>query len=316
MVILTTYAAVSAALLLTGVYGQNARPRPASLVDPRTAFARNFTLPDPSFPGLQTDIEPVPDCGEESYVGNGRLRGRRALITGGDSGFGRMAAIAWAREGADIAINYLGVEQSDAESLRDVIESTTNSTVYLIPGNIRNETFCNQLVETAAERLGGLDILFNNAGYSQAYYNFTDIRTATFVQTAETNIYAPFWLTRAAVPLMPPGSSIIFTSSAQISSPNYFLSDYGASKAWLAAFTRALSAGLTRNYGIKVNAVTPPLTLTPFVPAQGLNTTQALQAAGTTPMGRIMQPVEMAPLLVAMVEGGSSYTTGAVLGWD
>lgn len=262
-----------------------------------------------------TDIEPRPDCGEDSYVGSGRLTGRHALITGGDSGIGRSAAIAFAREGADIAINYLGVEQSDADSLRELIESTTNSSIYLIPGDIRNETFCNQLISTAAERLGGLDILYNNAGYGRRSANISSMTTENFIQTAETNIFAPFFLTRAAVPLMQPGSVILFTSSAMVRLPNYYLAAYAASKAWLATFAEALAVGLTLERGIRVNAVQPPMVLSPFLSTQGMSTEEGTTAAASSPWGRIMQPVEIAPLLVSLVESSASYSSGMVLGW-
>jgi NAD(P)-dependent dehydrogenase (short-subunit alcohol dehydrogenase family) len=317
MVALSLLAAVSAASVLTsGANAQTANSDSDHLVDPRRAHSPSFTLPEPyTFPGLMTDIEPQPDCGENSYVGNGRMRGRRALITGGDSGIGRTAAIAWAREGAAaVTINYLPGEQSDAESLRDVIESTSNASIYLMPGNLRNESFCSQLVENAAERMGGLDLLFNNAGTGAAFVNFTDLTTEEFMRTAETNIFAPFWLSRAAAPLMPPGSDILFTSSAMAPTPAPNLAHYAASKAWIRAFSNAIAQILMAD-GIKVNSIAPPLVLTPLVSTQGLSAEQAQMAAASQAVGRIAQPVELAPLLVSIVENAATYTYGVWWGW-
>jgi NAD(P)-dependent dehydrogenase (short-subunit alcohol dehydrogenase family) len=272
----------------------------------------NFTLPGPpgSFPVLQSDFEVPPDCGETSYVGTGRLRGRRALITGGDSGIGRAVAIAFAREGADVVINYLPEEQTDADDVVSIIESTTNSSIFTIPGDLRNETFCEELVAEAADRLGGLDILINNAGYGRAHPNLTSVTTDSFRRTIQTNIFAPFWLTRAAVPLLPPGSSIVFTSSLITQQPPYVTADYAATKAFLLTYSQALAGGLLRSHGIKVNSVRPAIVLSPFLTSQGQTTEEANAVGAQLPMRRIQHPVDIAPQFVALVDNDSAYTAG------
>lgn len=259
---------------------------------------------------MQSDFETPPDCGETSYVGSGRLRGRRALITGGDSGIGRAVAIAFAREGADVVINYLPAEQSDADDVAAIIESTTNSSIYGIPGDLRNETFCEELVHEAADLLGGLDILINNAGYGHISPNISSLSTESFRRTIETNIFAPVFLTRAAVPLLPPGSSIVFTSSLIFQTPPYQLADYAATKAFLLTFAQGMAVGLMPEAGIRVNAVRPGIILSPFLPTQGQTTEMAMQAGSGTPLGRIQHPIDIVPQFMALVVNDSSYTTG------
>lgn len=279
-------------------------------MDARTRFSPNITLPPPGFPVLQSSFETPPDCGETSYVGSGRLRGRRALITGGDSGIGRAVAIAFAREGADVVINYLPGEESDAEEVVEVIESTTNSSIYRIPGDLRNETFCEELVHEAADLLGGLDILINNAGYGRMSPNISSLSTESFRRTIETNIYAPVFITRAAVPLMPPGSSIVFTSSLIFQTPPYQLADYAGTKAFLLTFAQSIGMGLMPEAGIRVNAVRPGIVYTPFLPTQGQTTEHALRAGASSPLGRVQHPVDIVPQFVALVGNDSSYTYG------
>ncbi|KAK5046055.1 hypothetical protein LTR84_008512 [Exophiala bonariae] len=297
-----------AAGLLSLVQGQNSDE--SVLIDPRTRLSSNITLPAPGSPILQSDFEIPPDCGETSYVGSGRLRGRRALITGGDSGIGRAVTIAFAREGADVVINYLPEEQSDADDVVSVIEATTNSSIYIIPGDLRNETFCKELVHNAADLLGGLDILINNAGYALASPNITSLTTESLTRTIETNVFAPVFLTRAAVPLMPPGSSIVFTASLIIESPSYLMADYGGSKAFLLTFAQSMAAGLMAEAGIRVNAVRPAITYTPFLSSQGQTAEGAMRIGAATPLGRVRHPVELVPQYMALVGNDPGYTTG------
>ena len=287
------------------------------LRDPRELYLQNVTLPPPyrlGNTGLQSEFDPPPDCGEDSYVGSGRLAGRRALITGGDSGIGRAVAIAFAREGADVTINYLPDEQSDAEDVRSIIESTTDSRVFTLPGDIRNETFCEQLVADAAVQMEGIDILINNAGWTQLAPNITTLSTEVFRRTLETNVFAPFYITRAAVPYMPPGSSIVFTASRIVESPPYEGATYASTKAFLATYSRALAFGLMQQNGIRVNAVAPGIVYTPFLPTQGLVSEIANDRVGTLPMGRVAQPVEVATLYVGLVENAQTHAYGAV--WE
>jgi NAD(P)-dependent dehydrogenase (short-subunit alcohol dehydrogenase family) len=182
----------------------------------------------------------------------------------------------------------------------------------MIPGNLRNETFCNELVDKAADLMGGLDILINNAGYGRMAPNITSRTTEMFVQTIETNIYAPFFLTRAAVPLMPPGSSIIFTSSLIYSQPAYQLADYASSKAYLTNFATALAAGLMPEAGIKVNVVRPSIVLSNFLTSQGQTTEQAAATSEMLPLTRIQHPVDIAPQYVAMVMDDGSYASAGM----
>ncbi|VFS74178.1 Uncharacterized oxidoreductase yghA [Raoultella terrigena] len=218
---------------------------------PRPPFADQPQTP----PGLASEMLPVPDHGEESYVGSARLSGKRALITGGDSGIGRAVAIAFAREGADVAINYLPEEEADAEEVIALIEAAGRKAVA-IPGDIRSESFCEALVEKAARELGGLDILVNNAGRQQYCDSLAELTTADFDATFKTNVYAPFWITKAALRHLKEHSAIINTSSVQAFKPSPILFDYAQTKASLVAFTKSLAKQLGPK-GIRVNAVAP-----------------------------------------------------------
>ena len=191
-----------------------------------------------------------------------------------------------------------------------VIQNTTDSQIFTIPGDLRSQEFCESLVDEAAEVLGGLDILVNNAGYTRAALNLTSIRTEDFIRTMETNTYAPFFLTRAAIPLLPPGSHILFTSSQIWQNPPYFNADYAASKAWVSIFGQALASGLLTANGIKVNVVRPGLTLTNLLSTQGIDTEMAQTQGASRPLGRIQQPIEIAPLYVDMVASNSSFAAG------
>ncbi len=214
------------------------------LQNPRTEFPRPpFPRQEQPWPGLASRMEPRPDHGETSYRGTGRLTGRRALITGSDSGIGRAAAIAYAREGADVAINYLSVEEPDAREVIELIRAEGRNAVA-IPGDIRDQDFCQSLVEEAADELGGLDILVNNAARQTAQPSIEDISTDQFDATMRTNLYAMFWITKAAIPLLPEGASIINTASVVAYDPPKMLLDYSTTKAGIIAFTQALAKQL------------------------------------------------------------------------
>lgn len=209
-------------------------------------------------PGLASEMKPLPDHGETSYIGSGKLAGKKALITGGDSGIGRAVAIAYAREGADVAIGYLPEEESDAAAVIALIQAEGRKAVA-IPGDIRVESFCDTLVEKAVAELGGLDILVNNAGRQQYCESIEQLSTAAFDATFKTNVYAPFWITKAALRHLSAGAVIINTSSVQAFKPSEILLDYAQTKACNVAFTKSLAQQLGPR-GIRVNAVALALT--------------------------------------------------------
>ncbi|WP_034944299.1 SDR family oxidoreductase [Erwinia oleae] len=261
-------------------------------------------------PGLASKMIPVPDHGEKSYRGSGRLAGRKALITGGDSGIGRAVAIAYAREGADVAISYLPEEESDAAEVIALIEAEGRRAVAL-PGDIRSESFCQQLVSDAVSKLGGLDILVNNAGRQQFNESIRTLSTEDFDATFKTNVYAMFWITKAAVDHLPRGASIINTSSVQAYSPSAILLDYAQTKASIVAFTKALAQQLGKE-GIRVNAVAPGPYWTPLQSSGGQPQEKVQQFGASAPLGRPGQPAEIAPLYVTMASNESSYSSGQV----
>lgn len=221
-------------------------------------------------------------------------------------------AIAFAREGADVVINYLPEEESDASEVVSVVQQTTDSQIFTVPGDLRSESFCNELVDEAARLMGGLDILISNAGYTRAALNITSITTEDFVRTMETNIYANFFLTRAAIPILPPGSNIIYTSSQIQQNPPYFNADYAGSKSWVITWGQALASGLLAESGIKVNVVKPGLTMTNLLSTQGINTEQAQAQGEIRQLGRIQQPIEIAPQFVDMAASNSSFAAGVL----
>lgn len=263
-------------------------------------------------PGVQEDMAPTPDCGEESYKGSGKLKGRKALITGGDSGIGRAAAIAYSREGADIAINYVENEQKDAESLKELLESEGRK-VVLIPGDLRDEEFNKQMVEKANKELGGLDILCLVAGKQVAKEDIMDISTEQLKATFEINVYSLFWIVKAALPLLPEGSTIITTSSIQAYQPSPTLIDYASTKSAIIAFTRALAKQIAEK-GIRVNSVAPGPIWT-AIQVSGGQLQEALPEFGqSTPLKRSGQPVELAAVYVLLASQESSFTTAEVYG--
>jgi NAD(P)-dependent dehydrogenase (short-subunit alcohol dehydrogenase family) len=280
---------------------------------------KNPKFPKPPFPrqpqkppGLASKMSPRPDHGEKSYRGHGRLAGRKALITGGDSGIGRAAAIAFAREGADVAINYLPHEESDAREVIKLIEAEGHIAVA-IPGDIRNERFCGKLVTTAIKKLGGLDILVNNAGKQQAVDSILDITTEQFDATFKTNVYAMFWITKAALPHLKPGSSIINTSSVQAYDPSPNLVDYAQTKSCIVSFTKSLAQQIASK-GIRVNAVAPGPFWTPLQSSGGQPPKKVMKFGDENAMGRPGQPVELAPVYVLLASHESSFATGQVYG--
>jgi NAD(P)-dependent dehydrogenase (short-subunit alcohol dehydrogenase family) len=263
-------------------------------------------------PGLASKMNPRPDHGEKSYQGSGRLVGRKALLTGGDSGIGRAAAIAFAREGADVAINYLPVEEPDAREVIDLIRAEGRKAVA-IPGNIRSESFCSRLVDEAVRELGGLDILVNNAAMQVTQDKIADITTEQFDSTFKTNVYAMFWITKAALPHLEPGAAIINTSSVQAYDPSPSLLDYAQTKACIVAFTKALAKQVAKQ-GIRVNAVAPGPFWTPLQPSGGADLENLIPFGESTPLGRPGQPAELGPLYVLLASQESSYATGQVYG--
>ena len=280
--------------------------RPLAPHYPTPPFAEQPQTP----PGLASKMIPVPDHGETSYRGSGRLTGRKALITGGDSGIGRAVAIAYAREGADVAINYLPEEESDAAEVIKLIEAEGRKAVA-IPGDIRSEAFCQQLVEEAVKGLGGLDILVNNAGRQQFNESILTLSTEDFDATFKTNVYAMFWITKAAVKHLPEGASIINTSSVQAYQPSPILLDYAQTKASIVAFTKSLAQQLGEK-GIRVNAVAPGPYWTPLQSSGGQPQEKVQQFGASAPLKRPGQPVEIAPLYVTMASPENSYSSGQV----
>jgi NAD(P)-dependent dehydrogenase (short-subunit alcohol dehydrogenase family) len=283
------------------------------LEDPREKYPKPpFKRQSQPWPGLASRMEPRPDHGEKSYRGSGRLTGRKALITGGDSGMGRAAAIAYAREGADVAINYHPSEEEDAREVTDLIAEAGRKAVA-IPGDLRDEEFCKRLVAEAVEKLGGLDILVSNAGRQQSHKSILDITSEDFDATMKTNIYAPFWIIKAAVPRMKPGSTIIGTTSEQAYDPSPDLYDYAQTKAATMSFVKSLAKQLAAR-GIRVNGVAPGPIWTPLQVSGGAPMEKLEKFGGQSPMGRPGQPAELASIYVQLAASDASYATGQVYG--
>jgi NAD(P)-dependent dehydrogenase (short-subunit alcohol dehydrogenase family) len=264
------------------------------------------------WPGLAREMKPKPDHGEESYIGSGRLAGRKALVTGGDSGIGRAAVIAYAREGADVAFNYLPQEEDDAREVVALIRAAGRKAVPL-PGDIRDEAFCKKLVGDAVKELGGLDLLVNNAARQHAVEKLTDITTEQFDETFKTNVYAMFWITREALRHMEPGAAIINTASVNAYDPNPDMIDYASTKGAIMIFTKGLAKQLAPQ-GIRVNAVAPGPVWTPLQPSGGQLPGHIEKFGAETPMGRPGQPAELAGIYVLLASNEASFTTGQVFG--
>jgi NAD(P)-dependent dehydrogenase (short-subunit alcohol dehydrogenase family) len=262
-------------------------------------------------PGLAREMTPRPDHGEESYVGSGRLEGRRAVVTGADSGIGRAAAIAFAREGADVVLSYLESEQADADEVIALVEKAGRRAVA-VPGDLSTEEGNKALVETAVHELGGIDVLVSVAGHQQAVQAIADLTTEQFDETFRTNVYGLFWLCKAALPHLDPGASIITTSSVQAYNPSPQLLDYAATKAAINTFSKALAQQVAER-GIRVNVVAPGPFWTPLQVSGG-QPTEALPSFGEqAPLGRAGQPAELAGAYVYLASGESSYTTASTL---
>jgi NAD(P)-dependent dehydrogenase (short-subunit alcohol dehydrogenase family) len=287
------------------------RPGQTMLKDPVNAYPKPpFTKQQQEWPGLASKMTPRPDHGEQSYKGADRLNGRKALITGGDSGMGRAAAIAFAREGADVAINYLPAEEPDAHEVAQLIGAAGRKAV-LLPGDIRSEAFCRKLVGDAVRELGGLDILVNNAARQVAQTSIVDISTEQFDETFKTNVYAMFWITKAAVPHLRPGSAIINTTSVNAYEPSEYIIDYAATKGAIMIFTKGLAKQLASK-GIRVNGVAPGPVWTPLQVTGGQTAENLAKFGENTPMGRPGQPAELASLYVTLASEESSYSTGQI----
>ncbi len=263
------------------------------------------------WPGLTSNMDPRPDHGEESYKGSGRLAGRKALITGGDSGIGRAVAIAFAREGADVALGHLPAEQSDAAEVVKLIETAGRKAISL-PGDIKDEAFCKQLVADAASKLGGLDILVNNAAYQMVQPSIEEITTEQFDAVFKTNVYAMFWITKAALAHLPAGAAIINTASIQAYDPSPGLVDYAQTKACVVSFTKSMAKQLAEK-GIRVNAVAPGPIWTPLIPST-MPQEQFRNFGADMPLKRPGQPAELAPTYVLLASSEASYVTGEVFG--
>jgi NAD(P)-dependent dehydrogenase (short-subunit alcohol dehydrogenase family) len=257
-------------------------------------------------------MDPRPDHGETSYKGSGRLLGRKALITGGDSGMGRAAAIAYAREGADVAINYFPSEESDAREVVELIRAAGRKAVS-IPGDLREEAFCKRLVAEAVSGLGGLDIIVSNAGRQHSVPSILDLSTELFDWTMKTNIYAPFWIIRAALPHLPAGATIIATTSEQAYDPSPDLYDYAQTKAATMNFVKSLAKQLGPK-GIRINGVAPGPIWTPLQISGGAQPEKYTKFGGNYPLGRPGEPAELASIYVQLASQDASYTTGNVYG--
>jgi len=290
--------------------GQPASPEDG-LQNPVDRYPRPpFEVQQQPWPGLASRMDPRPDHGERSYRGSGRLTGRKALITGGDSGIGRAAAIAFAREGADVAINYLPAEEEDAREVVQLIRDAGRRAVTL-PGDIREEAFCTGLVADSVRELGGLDIVVNNAARQVSQASIVDITTEQFDDTFKTNVYAPFWIMRAAVPHLKPGSAIINTASVNSYEPGENIIDYAATKGAIMILTKGLAKQLAAK-GVRVNAVAPGPVWTPLQVTGGQAPDNLPNFGANTPMGRPGQPAELAGLFVLLASPEASYSTGQV----
>ena len=292
----------------------------------RTAISDRLTMQDPRkqypappfprqpqpAPGLAQRMEPQPDHGEQSYKGSGRLIGRKALITGGDSGIGRAIAIAYAREGADAAIGYLPEEVSDADEVIALIEAE-GRTALRLAGDVKDEAWCQEMVRRTIEVLGGLDILVINAARQQYRPSVAEVSTSDFDQTMKTNLYALHWLARAAIPHLPAGAAIITTASIQAYEPSPILLDYATTKAGIVAYTKALAKQVIEK-GIRANVVAPGPFWTALQPSGGQPDEKVEQFGKDSDFGRPGQPVELAPIYVLLASQEGSYINGEVFG--
>jgi len=282
------------------------------LVDPRDAYSKPPFSDQDSFdmPGSTVQMDPVPDHGEQSYQGSGKLKGLNAIVTGADSGIGRAIAIAYAREGANVVINYLS-EKADAIATKDLVEAAGQQSL-VIEGDLQNEAVCDSLIEQTVDRFGSIDILVNNAAFQQTGDQIEEYSTEIFDRIFKTNIYAPFWLSRAVMDHLPPGGSIINTVSIQGYSPSPFLLPYAATKSALIGMTKAMAKSAI-DRGVRVNAVAPGPVWTPFIP--GSMPAEKVKNFGEgTLFKRPAQPIELAPMYVWLASPEASYVTAEVYG--
>jgi NAD(P)-dependent dehydrogenase (short-subunit alcohol dehydrogenase family) len=312
---------IATAIVVTAAVPAQAQQKPAAAAAGPKPAPRNpaGAYPKPPFPrqsqawpGLQSKMTPPPDCGEQSYRGSGRLAGRKALITGGDSGIGRAAAIAFAREGADVAINYLPAEEPDAREVIALVAAAGRKGIA-VPGDIRDEAFCQQMVARAARDLGGLDVVVNNAGKQHAVERIEDLPAEQFDATFKTNVYAMFWITKAAMQHLGPGAAIINTASVEAYAPEPQLLDYASTKACIVAFTKSLAKQVAKR-GIRVNAVAPGPYWTALQVTGGQLPDKQVAFGQNTPLGRPGQPAELGPVYVLLASAEASDITGQVYG--
>lgn len=281
--------------------------------DPLTQFPKPpFNTPLQKEPGLAADMQPRPDHGEEGYVGLGRLSGRKALVTGGDSGIGRATALAFAREGADVVFTYLPQELPDAQEVVQLIEKSGHK-VVAVAGDLSDESFCKTLVQKAVDAMGSIDILANIAGKQITVSDILELTTKQLEETFTVNVFAMYWLCKYSLPHMPAGASIINTASIQSYQPSEGLLDYAATKAAIVAFTKALAKQVAPK-GIRVNAVAPGPVWTPLQPSHGQPLKKLHEFGAQTPLQRPGQPVEVAPAYVFLASQEASYITAEVIG--
>ncbi|AVZ40180.1 MULTISPECIES: SDR family oxidoreductase [unclassified Dietzia] len=281
------------------------------LVDPTAKYQIEVPVQQQPVPGLASRLDPPADHGEDSYVGHGRLTGRRALITGGDSGIGRAVAIAYAREGADVAIGYLPAEQSDADEVAELVRAA-GRTCVLLPGDVGDEAVARGIVRDAVTGLGGLDVLVLNAARQTFVEHLEDLTSEQWAETMNVNISAPFWMMQEALGHLQPGSSVIFTSSVQAYTPSPGLVDYATSRAAVNTMSKSLAQQLAPR-GIRVNAVAPGPFWTALQVSGGQKPEKLPTFGHKNPLGRPGQPVEMAGAYVYLASEESSYTTGNTL---
>jgi NAD(P)-dependent dehydrogenase (short-subunit alcohol dehydrogenase family) len=281
--------------------------------DPTTQYPQpEFPQQPLEHPGLESEMDPRPDYGEDTYRGSRKLTGKAAIITGGDSGIGRAVALAFAREGADVLISYLESEEPDAQETVQAIENSDRKAVA-VPGDIQEEALCQEIVEKAISEFGKVDVLVNNAAYQMARNGVTEIPSDEFERTFRTNVFAMFYLCKAAVPHMQPGSSIINSCSIEAYQPLPMLLDYSSSKGAIITFTKALAQELI-SQGIRVNSVAPGPVWTPLIPATMPAQQVSQFGQSESPMGRPAQPAELAPAYVFLASQESSYVNGETLG--
>lgn len=305
--------AVLSAPAVFATNNENTANTASALEDPGNKYPKPpFKEQAQEWPGLCSKMDPRPDHGEKTYKGSGRLAGRKALITGGDSGMGRAAAIAYAREGADVAINYYPTEEPDAKEVIELIKAAGRKAIA-IPGDLRDENFCKKLVDEAMKGLGGLDIVVNNAGRQQSRASILDVSTEDFDATMKTNVYAPFWIIKAALPHLKPGSAIIGTASEQAYDPSPDLYDYAQTKAATMNYVKSLAKQLGPK-GIRVNGVAPGPVWTALQISGGASQRKVMSFGHDTAFGRPGQPAELASIYVQLADNNASFTTGNIYG--